>query len=120
MAKRLINKRLLNEYFNDEMAPSGKLFEQRDQHAHECIRISLNIYGMELDSTEEIGRVDVDYGQAPRYTLHSKTSVINAEAVRKLFGAQNYLEMIECIKERFHEETAYEDFQNYLHENKII
>ena len=120
MAKRLINKRLLNEYFNDEMAPSGKLFEQRDQHAHECIRISLNIYGMELDSTEEIGRVDLGDWQAPRYTLHYKTSFINAEAVRKLFGAQNYLEMIECIKERFHEETAYEDFQNYLHENKII
>lgn len=120
MAKRLINKRLLNEYFNEEMAPSGKLFEQKDQHVHECVRISLNIYGMELDSTEEIGRVDVDYGQAPRYTLHSKTSFINAEAVRKLFGAQNYLEMIERIREHFHEETAYEDFQNYLHENKII
>ena len=120
MAKRLINKRLLNEYFNDEMAPSRKLFEQKDQHVHECVRMSLNIYGMELDSIEEIGRVDVDYGQAPRYTLHSKTSFINAEAVRKLFGAQNYLEMIECIKERFHEETAYEDFQNYLRENKIV
>lgn len=120
MAKRLINKRLLNEYYNNEMAPFGNLFEQRDQHVHECIYISLNIYGMELDSREEIGRLDVDYGQAPRYTLHYQTQFINAEAVRKLFGAQNYSEMLERIKERFHEETAYEDFQNYLHENKII
>lgn len=120
MAKRLINKRLLNEYFNDEMAPSGKLFEQRDQHAHDYILISLNIYGMELNSIEEIGRVDVDYGQVPRYTLHSKTSFINAEAVRKLFGAQNYSEMLERIKERFHGETAEDDLLNYLHENKIV
>lgn len=120
MAKRLINKRLLNEYFNDEMAPFGNLFEQRDQHAHKCIYISLSIFGMGLDSREEIGRLDVDYGQAPRYTLVSQTQFINAEAVRKLFGAQNYSEMLERIKERFHEETAYEDFQNYLHENKII
>lgn len=120
MAKRLINKRLLNEYYNNEMAPFGNLFEQRDQHARKCIYISLNIYGMGLDSREEIGRLDVDYGQAPRYTLHSQTQFINAEVVRKLFGAQNYSEMLERIKERFHEETAYEDFQNYLHENKII
>ena len=120
MAKRLINKRLLNEYYNNGMAPFGNLFGQRDQHVHKCIYISLNIYGMELDSREEIGRFDVDYGQAPRYSLNSQTSFINAEAVRKLFGAQNYSEMLERIKERFHEETAYEDFQNYLHENKII
>jgi hypothetical protein len=42
---------------------------------------------------------------------------IDAKAVLKLFEAKDYYELLDRIKERFHKETAYEDFLTYLREN---
>lgn len=120
MAKKLIQQRLLDEYFQDDMAPSGKLYEHKEEHIYIRVYVLLNIYGMELDYRQETGSMDLDYGQVPQQTLHRKTTFISAEAVRKLFGADNYLEMIERIKERFQGPSVYDDLLNYLRENKII
>ena len=44
---------------------------------------------------------------------------IDAKAVLKLFDAKDYYELLDRIKERFHERTAYDDFLAYLRENGI-
>lgn len=48
------------------------------------------------------------------------TKDIDAKAVRELFGAADYEEMLERIKERFNAHTAYDDLLAYLHENNIL
>lgn len=55
MAKRLINKRLLNEYYNNEMAPSGNLFEQREGHLDRSTFVFLSIFGMEIAKYPNLG-----------------------------------------------------------------
>lgn len=45
---------------------------------------------------------------------------IDAKAVLKLFEAKDYVDLLERIKERFHEETAYDDLVTYLRENKLV
>ena len=116
MAKKVIQKYFLDE----DMATVVKLFEHRDQNIDIGVFVSVNDFGMEQIYSQETGKMGGDFGEALRQRLSRTTSFINAEAVRKLFGAQNYSEMLERIKERFHTETAYDDLLNYLHENKII
>lgn len=114
-------KKVNQKYFLDEdIAPVVKLFEHREQSMHISVYVNVNDFGMELIYSKETGKMGVDFGQALRQRLSRTTSFINAEAVRKLFGAQNYSEMLKRIKERFHEETAYDDLLNYLHENNIV
>lgn len=120
MAKRLINKRLLNEYYNNEKAPSGMLFEQKEGHLDRSTFVSLTISGMDITEKSELGIKGDEYGHFPIQTLSNRTQFINAESVRKLFGAQNYSEMLLCIKARFHDETAYDDLIDYLQENNIV
>ena len=115
MAKKVIQK-----YFLDDMAPMVKLFEYLEQQQRVDVYVTVTDFGMDLDYRQETGSMDLDYGQVPRQTLHRKIQFINAEAVRKLYDAKNYSEMLERIKERFHEETAYDDLLNYLHENKVV
>ena len=45
---------------------------------------------------------------------------IDAKAVLKLFEAKDYYDLLDRIKERFHDQTAYDDFLTYLRENDII
>ena len=45
---------------------------------------------------------------------------IDAKAVLKLFEAKDYVDLLARIKERFHEETAYDDLVTYLRENKLV
>ena len=44
---------------------------------------------------------------------------IDAKAVLKLFEAKDYYELLNRIKERFHDQTAYDDFLTYLRGNGI-
>ncbi len=113
-------KKVYQKYFLDEIAPVVRLFKHRDQNIDIGVFVSVNDFGMELTYSRETGEMGGDFGQALRQRLSRTTSFINAEAVRKLCGAQNYSEMLERLKEQFHEENAYDDLLNYLHENNII
>ena len=115
MAKKVIQK-----YFLEDMAPVARLFKHRDQNNDTAVFVSVNDFGMELIYSQETGNIGGDFGKDLRQRSSRTTSFINAEAVRKLFGAENYSVMLERIKERFHEETAYDDLLNYLHDNKIV
>ena len=113
-------KKVNKKYFLDDIAPVIRLFKHRDQNIDIGVFVSVNDFGMELTYSRETGEMGGDFGQSIRQRLSKTISFINAEAVRKLLGAQNYSEMLECIKERFSEETAYDDLLNYLHENNIF
>lgn len=116
MAKKVIQK-----YFVEgDMPPMVKLFVQRKKQMRVDVYVIVTDSGMELASRQETGVMGLEYGQHPLQTLHRKTQFISAEAVRELFGTQNYSEMLDRIKERFHEETAYDDLLSYLHENNIV
>jgi len=123
MAKRLVNKKLLNVYYQGDM--TIWLFKSLERHLETSVYIFIGIFGMEVTYKQVRGRMDLDYGKElekchPRQILTRKTELINAESVRKLFGAENYSEMISRIKERFHGPTAYDDLINCLTENGII
>lgn len=118
-----IQKHLLNQYIQDDIAPW--LFKHQEQQKKTTVRIDLGVFGMTVVYTQQTGRFDVDLCKGaeewhPRQTLSKSTAFINAEAVRKLFEAKNYSEMICRIKERFQGPTAYDDLLNYLSENRII
>ena len=116
MAKKVIQK-----YFVEgDMPPMVKLFVQRKKQMRVDVYMIVTDSGMELASRQETGVMGLEYGQHPLQTLHRKTQFVNAESVRKLFGAQNYSEMLLCIKARFHDETAYDDLIDYFQENNIV
>ena len=121
MAKK-IQKHLLNQLINDDVAPW--LFKHQEQHTRTVVYVMVTIFGFEVNYRKEIGGAEnwkrEDENLEPVQTLHRQTSFINAEAVRKLFEAKNYSEMICRIKERFQGPTAYDDLLNYLSENRII
>lgn len=112
MAKK-IQKHLLNQLINDDVAPW--LFKHQEQHTRTVVYVMVTIFGMDVNYRQE-----TEIPDHPRQALHKTVREINAEAVRKLFEAKNYSEMIERIKERFHESTAYDDLLNYLNENNLI
>ena len=109
MAKKTIKKYFLS------YLPYAQLFTGKEQHTHTAVYVMVTNFGMEVNYRQE-----TEIPDHPRQALHKSVSEINAEAVRKLFEAKNYLEMIERIKERFHEPTAYDDLLNYLNENNLI
>ena len=125
MANIMIQKRLFDEYYQGDGDLAPRLYQRHEPYVETTVYVSLTALGMDVNYRKETGRLDLDYGKGveewhPRQTLVKKTAFINAEAVRKLFGAKDYSEMIDCIKERFHESTAYDDLLNYLTENGII
>lgn len=113
-------KKVYQKYLTDDMAPVVRLFKHCDQNTNIGVFVCVNNFGMELIYSRETGEMGGDFAQALRQRLSRTTSFINAEAVRKLCGAQNYSEMLERLKEQFHEENAYDALLNYLHENNII
>lgn len=117
-----IQKHLLNQYIQDDIAPW--LFKLQEQYVEITVYVYVTIFGFEVNYRKEIGGAEnwkrEDENLEPVQTLHRRTSFINAEAVRKLFEAKNYSEMICRIKERFQGPTAYDDLLNYLSENRII
>ena len=73
----------------------------------------------------ERDKIEVYWEDLPRddFNMERMTSDrvegIDAKAVLKLFEAKDYYELLDRIKERFHEATAYNDFLTYLRENGI-
>ena len=98
-----------HEPVDDELCSYNE--DGHSYHAHMIVeKDKMEVYWEDLP--------DGDF--AMEHLTQGRVKGIDAKAVRKLFGAADYEEMLERIKERFQTHTAYDDFLAYLHENNIF
>lgn len=91
---------------DDELCSFNK--DGHNYHAHMIIeRDKMEIYWQDLPEDDF----------AMNNLTEGRVKDIDAKAVLKLFEAKDYKDLLDRIKERFHEKTAYNDLLTYLREN---
>ncbi len=93
---------------DDELCSFNK--DGHNYHAHMIIeRDKMEIYWQSLPEEDMM----------MEHLTEGRVRNIDAKAVMKLFEAKDYPDLLDRIKERFHEESAYDDLVAYLREQGI-
>ena len=108
-----------------EVVKDMEAIEGHDPVHDDLYFVSDDVHSYHSHLIIERDQIEVYWEDLPRDDFNQERMIsdrvegIDAKAVLKLFEAKDYYELLNRIKERFHDQTAYDDFLTYLRENGI-
>ena len=108
-----------------EVVKDMETIEGHDPVHDDLYFVSDDVHSYHSHLIIERDKIEVYWEDLPRDDFNQERMTsdrvegIDAKAVLKLFEAKDYYELLDRIKERFHEETAYDDLLTFLRENGI-